>query len=60
VKGRYKHEIPLDLHSDEAALAIELHTPLGMGPMLPEPIKRQPYDELYVKLKKQRDYWSRN
>ena len=57
MKSRYKHEIPLDLHSDEAARAIELTTPLGKGPMEPEPIKRQPYDELYVKLRYDRDYF---
>ena len=42
----------LDLHSQEYL------APLGMGPLLPEPVKRQPYDSLYVKLKAQRDYWS--
>lgn len=35
-------------------------TPLGMGPLLPEPVKRQPYDSLYVKQKYTRDYWSNN
>jgi hypothetical protein len=30
------------------------------GPLSPEPVERQPYDELYVKLKAQRDAWSRN
>lgn len=38
---------------------------LGVGPLAPkaktrEPIQRQPHDELYVKLKQQRDYWNRN
>ena len=42
----------LDLYSDEYL------EPLGMGPLLPEPVKRQPYDSLYLKLKRQRDYWS--
>jgi len=33
---------------------------LGPGPLEPEPVKRVPYDSLYVKLKKQRDYWNPN
>ena len=42
----------LDLYCDPKLLP-----PLGMGPMLPEPLKRQPYDELYLKLKYDRDYF---
>lgn len=30
------------------------------GPMEPQAVERQPYDSLYVKLKKQRDYWNPN
>lgn len=33
---------------------------LGIGPLEPEPIKRQPYDSLYLKLKANRDYWRRS
>jgi len=32
----------------------------GMGPLEPEPIKRQPYDSLYLKLKYDRDLWRRS
>jgi|SRR6185312_1162638 len=41
----------LDLHSQEYL------APLGMGPLLPEPVKRVPYDSLYEKLKYDRDYF---
>ena len=30
------------------------------GPLEPKAVERQPYDSLYAKLKKQRDYWSRS
>jgi hypothetical protein len=48
-KGRYKHEIPLDLYG-----------PIPPQPKAPvyEPVKRQPYDSLYLKLKSQRDHWN--
>ncbi|MDB6103326.1 MAG: hypothetical protein JWO52_3325 [Gammaproteobacteria bacterium] len=52
-KGRYRHEPLVDLYAPLPECA--------KGPPLEhKPVKRQPYDELYVKLKKQRDYWSRN
>jgi hypothetical protein len=49
-----------DLHTpltDEEHLTLLALYGLGTGPLLPDPIKRQPYDELYVKLKTQRDSW---
>lgn len=45
----------LDLH----LLHLKMHG-LGTGPLEPEPVKRQPYDELYMKQKRSRDYWSLN
>lgn len=59
MKTRYKHEIPLDLHTPLSKEDLEQISKV-YGPA-PEhkPVKRQPYDSLYVKLKKQRDYWSR-
>lgn len=35
-KGRYKHEIPLDLN-DKSGEYANLLQPLGQGPLLPEP-----------------------
>lgn len=57
---------------DDIRNLLDLHTPLSkedlaqiMGPLEPnakarEPVKRQPYDRLYLKLKANRDYWSGN
>ncbi len=47
----------IDLN-DESGEFGQLLQPLGPGPMEPESIKRQPYDELYLKQKYDRDYWS--
>lgn len=52
-KGRYKHEIPLDLTQPLPECAKD-------KPVEREPVKRPPYDELYLKQKATRDYWSRN
>lgn len=48
-----------DLHkplTDEEHLTLLSVYGLGLGPLLPDPVKRVPYDSLYVKLKKQRDF----
>lgn len=50
-----------DLHSAHAAQ--DIAQMYGTGPLEPnakprEPVKRQPYDELYLKQKANRDYWS--
>jgi len=51
----------LDQHAPMSAEDIEqINTP---GPLEPQaqprpPVKRQPYDELYLKQKANRDYWS--
>ena len=67
VKTRYHHEIPLDLHAVLSDLEMEdlkrfwagvKVGPLEGRPRVTEPIVRQPYDELYVKQKRSRDYWS--
>lgn len=50
-KTRYKHEVPLDLWAPLPECA-------KSAPVESKPVKRQPYDELYVKLKRQRDYWN--
>jgi hypothetical protein len=50
-KGRYKHEIPLDLTAPLPECA-------KSQPVEREPVKRVPYDQLYLKRKYDRDYWS--
>lgn len=50
-KGRYRHEIPLDLSAP---------LPPQPPPPVREPVKKQPYDSLYLKQKYDRDYWNRN
>lgn len=50
-KPRFKHEAPLDLTAPLPECAKD-------KPVEREPVKRPPYDELYVKLKNQRDYWN--
>jgi hypothetical protein len=42
--------------TDEEYLTLLSVYGLGFGPLLPEPVKRVPYDSLYVKLKNQRDF----
>lgn len=49
--GRYKHEVPLDLTAPLPECA-------KSKPVKTKPVKRQPHDELYLKLKRQRDYWN--
>lgn len=65
--------IPSKKQLDSATLC-DLHTPLsdhdhlvmlkvyglGTGPLEPEPIKRQPYDELYRKQHYNSNYWRRS
>lgn len=44
-----------DLHrplSDEEHLTLLSVYGLGIGPLLPEPVERVPYDELYLKRKR--------
>jgi hypothetical protein len=53
VKTHFKHEVPLDLHSALPECA-------KTQPVEAKPVKRVPYDSLYVKQKRQRDSWSRN
>lgn len=60
-------------HRENMRALLDQHTPLsdhekaviakvnlGAGPLEPAAKDRQPYDSLYLKLKAQRDYWSRN
>lgn len=47
----------LDVRKETGLL--EPLSPTG-GPLSPEPKQRQPYDELYLKLKYDRDYFNRN
>jgi hypothetical protein len=57
-KGHYRHESALDLHTpltDDEHLTLLKVWGLGMGPLEPEPIKRQQYDELYLKQKRMRE-----
>ena len=50
-RSNYRHEIPLDLSAPLPECA-------KSKPVEAKPVKRQQYDELYVKLKRQRDYWN--
>jgi hypothetical protein len=50
-KGRYRHEIPLDLH---AALPECAKT----KPVEAKPVKRVPYDSLFLKRKYDRNYFT--
>jgi len=50
-RSRYKHEIPLNLNAPLPECA--KNTPVET-----KPVKRQPYDELYLKQKATRDYWN--
>lgn len=54
--------------ADQIRNLLDLHAPLtpeeqaqinGEPVKSREPVKRQPYDELYLKQKANRDYWSR-
>jgi len=50
-------------YQDRIRNLLDFEAPLDQGPLEPnakprEPVKRQPYDELYLKQKANRDYWS--
>jgi hypothetical protein len=63
VRSRYKYDTPLDLHTPLSAHELEVVKrvgELGMGPLEAGAKDRQPYDSLYVKLKRQQDYWRRS
>jgi hypothetical protein len=62
VRSRYKHDMPISLQplTEEEAEVVKRVGELGMGPLEPKAKPRQPYDELYLKQKASRDYWSRN
>ena len=53
MKPRYRHAPLIDFEAPLPECA-------KSKPVQTKPVKRQPYDELYLKLKHQRDSWSRN
>jgi len=62
VRSRYKYDSPISLQplSEHEMEVVKRVGELGMGPLEANAKDRQPYDSLYVKLKKQRDYWRRS